>query len=481
MATLLESYKNRLAIAEKVYGAARNGEALPTAKKLATAKMLANTNAFLNESFNNSVGTQRADMGLFKKFCLNLTSVAVPQLIAYDLVIVHPMASMSGFITYIQYTAGSNKGKTTRGKVLNSPFQLGDVDVDYTSAKIVSETKVKGTASTEYKANLNWFPVVAGTVDIIVGTAEYKDGGDGKLYLVTAGAITTTEVGTIDYATGAITLAAAQAPATDAPVVNYAYDNVVIPQNDIPLLNAEIKDIPLVAKPRRIAIYYSQMAAFQSKTDYGFDLGEQLAEKAVGELMYEIDTEVCNLLIDNATADAELTWNKRVPDFISMSQHYEAFNEKVEAGKRMIYKRTKKFMPNYMLVAPDILQILPFIKGWTAVGTPAMNGPYMAGTLNGLKVFVTPNIDDGTFVLGVNGNDLMSSAAVYAPYMAVVPTQLLGYADGGMSQGFSTLYALEMLNPLLLVKGKVVDEDRTGAAVKVASSEADPVFTKSVT
>lgn len=64
MATLLESYKNRLAIAEKVYGAARNGEALPTAKKLATAKMLANTNAFLNESFNNSVGTQRADMGL---------------------------------------------------------------------------------------------------------------------------------------------------------------------------------------------------------------------------------------------------------------------------------------------------------------------------------------------------------------------------------------------------------------------------------
>lgn len=195
---------------------------------------------------------------------------------------------MSGFITYIQYTAGSNKGKTTRGKVLNSPFQLGDVDVDYTSAKIVSETKVKGTAATEYKANLNWFPVVAGTVDIVVGAAEYKDGGDGKLYLVTSGAITATEVGTIDYATGAITLAAAQAPATDAPVVNYAYDNVVIPQNDIPLLNAEIKDIPLVAKPRRIAIYYSQMAAFQSKTDYGFDLGEQLAEKAVGELMYKI-------------------------------------------------------------------------------------------------------------------------------------------------------------------------------------------------
>ena len=43
------------------------------------------------------------------------------------------------------------------------------------------------------------------------------------------------------------------------------------------------------------------------------------------------------------------------------------------------------------------------------------------------------------FVVGVNAGDFMSSAAVYAPYMPIVPTQLLGYADGSMSQGFSTL------------------------------------------
>lgn len=39
-------------------------------------------------------------------------------------------------------------------------------------------------------------------------------------------------------------------------------------------------------------------------------------------------------------------------------------------------------------------------------------------TLNGLKVFVSPSIEAGKFFLGVNGSDLMSSAAVYAPYMA---------------------------------------------------------------
>ena len=96
------------------------------------------------------------------------------------------------------------------------------------------------------------------------------------------------------------------------------------------------------------------------------------------------------------------------------------------------------------------------ICGWKAAPAGTVNGPFYAGTLNGLKVFVTPNIEAGTFVIGCNGNDMMSSAAVYAPYMAVVPTQLLGFADGGMSQGWSTLYDLKMLNPMLLIKGHLV-------------------------
>ena len=39
--------------------------------------------------------------------------------------------------------------------------------------------------------------------------------------------------------------------------------------------------------------------------------------------------------------------------------------------------------------------------------------------------------------------------------MAIVPTQLLQYADGGTSQGFSTLYDLKVLNPNLIVKGHI--------------------------
>ena len=114
----------------------------------------------------------------------------------------------------------------------------------------------------------------------------------------------------------------------------------------------------------------------------------------------------------------------------------------------------------------SLLPILPFIKGWVAASTTDINGPYFAGTLNGVKVFVSPSFGKtvvesgvtkavGEFVVGVKGNDNLSVAGIYAPYMAVVPTQLLQYADGGNSQGFSTLYALEKLNENLVVAGEV--------------------------
>lgn len=127
-----------------------------------------------------------------------------------------------------------------------------------------------------------------------------------------------------------------------------------------------------------------------------------------------------------------------------------------------------------MLIASDILPVLTFIKGFQAAPAGVINGPYFAGTLNGVKVFVTPAMAAGRFVLGVNGDDMMSSAVVYAPYMPIVPTQLLGFADGGMTQGWSTLYDLKVLNPSLVVAGEIVNEPANASnAVLLANPVVD--------
>lgn len=137
----------------------------------------------------------------------------------------------------------------------------------------------------------------------------------------------------------------------------------------------------------------------------------------------EIDTEIVNLLVDTAVANSsdyatELTFDRTRPVAISLAEHLESFAYVIENAARIIYQRTQKYRPNYMIIAPDVLPVVAFLKGYQALGNAVANGPYQAGTYNGMKVFVSPNIAAGRFVLGLHDGDMAASAAVYAPYMA---------------------------------------------------------------
>ena len=181
------------------------------------------------------------------------------------------------------------------------------------------------------------------------------------------------------------------------------------------------------------------MSAFQAKSDYGInDFANTLAQQAIGRLAFEVDTEIVELLKKGAgDALASLTFSMTQPVGVSLQEHFASFAKIVEIANATLYRRTQRYRATYMLIAPEILQVLAFVPTWKPVEVSTANGPYMAGTLGNLKVYVTPSFANGEFVLGVNGNAMETSAAIYAPYMPIIPTQMLGYADGSMSQGLT--------------------------------------------
>lgn len=381
---LLEAYAKRIQIAEGVY-AQEHEEAMPREKKVVVAALLNNANKYLTESFENSVGTQRADIKNYKKFVLNLTNIAVPNLVAFDLVMVKPLTSRSGYATFIKYVAGSNKGGVAQGDTFHDTFGLGKIDesrVNYTSQAIVEDAKAG-------EFTPSWTPV------------------EGKISISTDNGATWEEKDLID---GKVTLD------TDCKV-KYLYDNVIIPQNDLPILNAVTAEVPLVAKPRRIAIYYSQMAAYEMKMELGEDLGKNLANEAVNELKFEIDNEIVMFLDKLAGAvETEVTFSKTLPVGVSKRDHYASFAETIEAANVEVYNKTMRYSPNYLVCARDVIQVLLFCPEFKAASTKNINGPYVAGTFNGMKVIVSPALEAGRFFVGVNEGNV--SAAIYAPYMA---------------------------------------------------------------
>ena len=419
---LLETYSRQLKVAEAYVAKNFEGKTMSSNTALTTAVLLDNTNRWITESLNSEIGaTTRDSMGAWKKFCLNLTNIAVPSLIANDLVIVHPMTSYSGSVAYLEYVSLTDKGGVKKGDVFNSVWGHGEMNEarqNFTSQVIVE------TVGDDGKLTLADSLVKDGLSYRDEETREYKT----ATYKVNG-----------EYTNDASKVVAGAKVA----YMTEQFQMEKIPSKEIPAIGPRMKHIPLVAEPRRIAVRYDQITAFQAKTDYGFSLDKQIAEQACGELAYEIDTEIVAMLKDGAKAGTTedefkaLTWSKTLPVGVSKFEHYNGFLEVVEIAKAIIYNRTKKFHPNYMVIASDILPVLRFVNGFTAVKNAKMNGPYKVGELDGMNVYVSPMMESGEFFLGLNGNDMMSSAGVYAPYMAIVPTQLLGTPDGGMAQGLT--------------------------------------------
>ena len=107
----------------------------------------------------------------------------------------------------------------------------------------------------------------------------------------------------------------------------------------------------------------------------------------------EIDTEIVETLAENAKQDNDLVFSKTPLVGISLQEHYASFTAIVEAAKQKIYKRTKRYAPTYMVVSSDVMPILAFVKDFNAAPTTDINGPYYAGSLGGLKVFVSPSLE----------------------------------------------------------------------------------------
>jgi len=157
------------------------------------------------------------------------------------------MTSYSGSIAYLKYVALTDKNNML-GRELNSVFAQGKIDDDrvaYTSQVIV-ESFTGGPVSME----------------IVPGGMKYED----NMAILSKNYKLIAADGYYQYSD---TLDAKIGPAGDKDVVKVAYVAKVfqmekVPAEDIPTIGPKMEHIALVAEPRRIAVRYDQITAFQA-------------------------------------------------------------------------------------------------------------------------------------------------------------------------------------------------------------------------
>lgn len=424
--SLVESWKDRLAAVEKVT------ENFNYEKKIALAKLLENTQSYLNHHLMESRATQSSNIGQFKRFALDALTVAIPSLIAFDLVSVQPISNRVGMINYIEYTYNTTKGTVTEGQVFTDTWRKGNSEPTFTTSAVVEEFTAE-TSQTAFP--LSWTPVAKvekvfknGT---LLATTDYSVAGD-----------------TVTLGTGAA--------ATDKIKIAYSYNNEFVPANDVPQVGLRLQSLPVQAKARHLSIKYAFEAGYELSKEYDYDINVELSKMAAGELNHEIDIEITNDLYDIANEDAELVFSKAQPIGVTLVDHYDAFGIKLSEGAAKIYAATQRVQPNWLLIGINVLPIVSNMRAFKASGVTSYNGPYFAGTLNGYKVFVSPSLKDpNAFVLGFKGERLFEAGYVYSPYMPIMQSELVTLMDMSSQKGLVTMYATTVVNPQLYIRGKI--------------------------
>lgn len=106
-----------------------------------------------------------------------------------------------------------------------------------------------------------------------------------------------------------------------------------------------------------------------------------------------------------------LPLTRTVPDGVNKLKHYNNIIEEATLlAEAAIYKNTLRCMPTYVLISADLLPLFACTRDFIKTNVTEIAGTYNAGMCKGIKVLVSPVLERGQMVFGVN--DSVSSGAV---------------------------------------------------------------------
>lgn len=396
---------------------------------------------------------------------LELLPLFVQKLLVLDVFGSVAMRSRQQLIPFFKFVSETTKGETTKGDVLSSPFvNRQGVDSNLTGRVVKNELMAEGAAITD-TATLVYTPVLPGSVTVHLTdagvTTALTDNANGNLLDAAAA-----KKGTINYATGVVTLTATPAASgTNSVKATYQYDNETVGPDAFGKYGAKmakgyltLDEINLVAEAHELACYWSVYSAFAAQAEYGANIGDIAKEAAFGEITAEINTQAFDKLRQSASYKPQFNWDASpvLTGAVVPSDYLNMFKLKLGQAAASIYQATRLAAPNRLIVGSNTCEYIKMINGFVADASTDNVGPYFAGTLDQFKVYVDPNYDPDTWVMACKSDDIRRSSALFGEYMPIMNTDALGFADTSVQQGFATMFASEIVNPATVVSGKIL-------------------------
>jgi len=272
-----------------------------------------------------------------------------------------------------------------------------------------------------------------------------------------------------------------------AGTANWALEN----EGNIPEIDIKVDSIAITATTKKLKAKWTPELGQDLNAYHNLDAEVELTSILSEQIALEIDREILSDLVNGATAGTfywarspglfvnrltgdEIGANTAAPDFTgTVSEWYETLIETINDVSAQIHRKTLRGGANFVIVSPEVANILEFTAGFRANVTADADkgdiGAVKVGSLNRkFDVIVDPYFPRNAILVGRKGSSFLESGYVYAPYVPLQTTPtIFGPEDFVPRKGVMTRYGKKMVRPdmygLVIVRGLLGNDDGTSA------------------
>jgi hypothetical protein len=245
-------------------------------------------------------------------------------------------------------------------------------------------------------------------------------------------------------------------------------DSTSTDQLAIPQINIQMKSEAIVAKTRKLKAQWTPEFAQDLNAYQSLDAEAELTSIMSEYIALEIDLEVIDMLIQDASAWDEYWYatNNRVLNtgrtgydnagfFNTQGQWFQTLGTKMQKVSNKIHQKTLRGGANFIVTSPTVATILESIPGFASTSDGDVTkasyafGIQKAGQINNrYTVYKNPYMTENLMLMGYRGAQFLETGAVFAPYVPLIMTPLVYDPDTFTPRkGLLTRYAKKMIRP----------------------------------
>ena len=238
----------------------------------------------------------------------------------------------------------------------------------------------------------------------------------------------------------------------------------------IPEIDIKVDSVAVTAVTKKLKAKWSPELAQDLNAYHNLDAEVELTSVLSEQIALEIDQEILSDLVSGAKG-ATLYWSRLpgkfvnredgsilgsslFPDFTgTVSEWYETLLETINEVSARIHRKTLRGGANFLVVSPEMANILEFTSGFRAAAAVDEEGgnwgvKQVGSISRKMDIYVDPYFLRNVVLVGRKGNSFLESGYVYAPYvpLQVTPT-IFGVEDFVPRKGVMTRYAKKMVRP----------------------------------